>query len=353
MSPTAQLYRVKQPIPDVEQEIYLLVEQTIPDVEQEIYLLFDEVYGRCNAPLLAVHPEFLAYLYSFLEEASKPLFDRELLRDWYSSTTPPIFANLQVENILSQPEKPTITIDTDFLFNGYLLFNIIESWMRELVQSTDKQNGQQIRINLLQKLFHALRKLNHYEIIPSERLERLGGLIQNVQVQHEQPQVGGIHLHRQLLEVGAYDLLEDPRRKALLATFLTTPQSMGDIAKEKTEGIGSIQGISRNLHTSLQRVFHLLPTQVQKDYGSAEQALQIVAKDQVKAEARSRKISEGWKVDKLRQTGKANKGKQKDFTRSWKTNLSQAASKRWERSRAERAAKQEQSQQPPTRRASV
>jgi hypothetical protein len=325
MSPTAQLYRV---------------EQTIPDVEQEIHLLFDEVYVRCNSPLLAIHPDFLAYLYSFLEEASKPLFDRELLRDWYSSTTPPIFANLLVENILSQPEKPTITIDTDFL-NGYLLFNIVESWMHELVQSTDKQNGQQIRINLLQKLFHALRKLNHYEIIPSERLERLGGQIQKLQEQHEQQQLGGIHLHRQLLEVGAYDLLEDPRRKELLATFLTTPQSMGDLAKEKTEGIGSIQGISRNLHTSLQRVFHLLPPQVQKDYGSAEQALQIVAKDQVKAEVRSRKISEGWKVDKSRQTGKANKGKQKDFTHSWKTNLSQAASKRWERSRAERAAQQQ------------
>src|SRR5437763_12744731 len=126
MCPTAQLYRVEQTIPNVEQEIHLLVEQTIPNVEQEIHLLIDEVYGRCNAPLLAIHPDFLAYLYSFLEEASKPFFDIELLRDWYSSSTPPIFANLLVENILSQPEKPTITIDADFLFNGYLLFNIIE-----------------------------------------------------------------------------------------------------------------------------------------------------------------------------------------------------------------------------------
>jgi hypothetical protein len=214
MCPTAQLYRD---------------EQTIPDVEQEILLLFDEVYGRCNAHLIVIHPDFLACFYSFLEEASKPFPDTELLRECYSSTTNPIFANLLLENILFQPEKPTITIDADFLFNGYLLFKIIESWMRELVQFTDKQNGLQYRLDLLQKLFHTLRKLNHYGTIPPEHMERLEGQIQRLQEQQEQPQLGGMHLHRQLLEVGAYDLFLFFLWKLLLSRFLIISLFMCDL----------------------------------------------------------------------------------------------------------------------------
>ncbi len=164
------------------------------------------------------------------------------------------------------------------------------------------------------------------------------GRVEAERAKQQQPIPLGMRLDQELEKAGAYSRIEDTQRRGFLQTFLTTPQSMGDIARA-TNGQWSVGGVRKTLYASMQRVFPVLPEDTRQSLVSAEEAIKKVATDEVKEEARREKIKAGWKVEKPRQMSRKKPGEDKmQFSPDHHTHLSEAASRREQRKREMRQA---------------
>ncbi|HYT45227.1 MAG TPA: hypothetical protein VEP90_23065, partial [Methylomirabilota bacterium] len=129
---------------------------------------------------------------------------------------------------------------------------------------------------------------------------------------------------------------------ALLETFLTTPKSMRELARE-SNGLWSVAGIRKNLNTSLGRIWQDIPPQDRQGYETAHEAMQAVIASPIKTEEARRKmgIQPGWRVEKPRhhtQNARKKPGEGKrEFSDTHTQHLSEGASDRWRRHRAEKS----------------
>lgn len=106
-----------------------------------------------------------------------------------------------------------------------------------------------------------------------------------------------------------------PEGVGFLEAFFNTDKSINQLARE-SNGLWSVEGVRKSIHTTLRRVWDYLPPQERQDFPSAEAAIKEVAESATKEAARRAKIQQGQN----------------------NALMSDAATERWRRYREERAA---------------
>ncbi len=145
-----------------------------------------------------------------------------------------------------------------------------------------------------------------------------------------------VRLHKAIEETGAYQHL-NPVRARILRTYLSEEQTtMSDI--QRAEGFRSKSGVHTNIHTSLERIFPLLPEEVQEEYRSAKDA--IKTKSAHHTESSKQRIRQG--LDRLKRPD----AEKIEFSDTHKQNLSEALSQRWQREREARREAQQSTTSP-------
>ena len=289
---------------------------------------------------VAAHPTFLRSIYSFLIEAVKDTPDGHALQMDY------LLAMDVQENFYhemrSRERTQTINSGDDFS-----LLKNTDTWMQEIIRLGKEQAAKHTGKHILEKLYTTLDALNTvYGILSPADMRKLGETIQRIPVPGmEAP---GMQLWQSIRPIvtqpaplGTRPILNE-QSQTLLETFLTTPKSMSELAKEGN-WLRSVAGVRKNLYTSLGRIWEDLPQEARQGYQSPEEAIQAVVTSPIKTKETRRKIQEnerpGWKEEKPRHhtqnaRKKPGEGKRtREFSDTHQTNLSLAASRRWQRQR--------------------
>ncbi len=140
------------------------------------------------------------------------------------------------------------------------------------------------------------------------------------------PELPLLGLHQAIEQAGAYQFLV-PRRHVILKAYLTTEVPMGDL--KPLAGVKTRGAVLKLIHRSMQQVFPYLPLEVRAEYKSPQEAIRRKAGKLSSISRERLKTTLAEQVDP--QTGRI------EFKAPHKNNLSEAASRRWQRVREQKA----------------
>ncbi len=273
-----------------------------PDLEEDLQLTYDN-----NAKTV----RFVYNLYRFLGDAVNDIPHIPVLETYRNENSHYYDYKIPLLYVREIPEE-------DYR-------NIIAGMDYFISLMSGAEPKQMMRKPLL-ALFQELEKLNDLDylrspdILSAERMRELGGRIEKIG--EISP---AMKLHQRLESSGAYAKL-DPRRRAMLQTYLSTETPITDLGKLPEVGLKSKPRLIELLHSGMEVAFYNLPQDIQQKYGTPENALRTRTVQQTQTKSERLKQSHSRRK-KNSDTGKI------EFSDTHHAHIKEGATRRWQRYR--------------------